>query len=76
MGRERWAMGEKVTGNKKQNRQAQNRQGEVKNSIGNEKGKEFIYATNGHEVSGGGECWRVAGRREEGDKGDNKLGQL
>ena len=36
----------KGTGNKKHNRQAQNRQGEIKNSIGNGEAKELIYTTN------------------------------
>ena len=30
---------------------------EVKNSIGNEEAKELICMINGHELSGGGECW-------------------
>ena len=41
----------KGTGNKKHNQQAQNRQGEVKNSIGNVEAKERICITHGHELS-------------------------
>ena len=52
--------------------QAQNRQGEVKNSIGNGEAKELIYTTSGHELSGGGECSRGQGTGT-GDKGDNKI---
>ena len=49
--------GGKGTGNKNHNWQAQNRQGEVKNSIGNREAKELICTTHGHELSwdwGGG----------------------
>ena len=38
------------TRNKKQNWQVQNRQGEVKNSIGNREFKELICTTHGHEL--------------------------
>ena len=44
-GRGEQEMGGKGTGNKKHNRQAQNRQGEVKNSIGNGEAKELICTT-------------------------------
>ena len=37
------------TGNKKQNSQAQNRQEEVKNSIGNGETKELTHTAHGHE---------------------------
>ena len=52
--------GGKGTGNKKHNWQVQNRQGEVKNSIGNGGAKELICTTHGHELrwemqGGGGE---------------------
>ena len=40
----------KGTGNKKQNWQVQNRQGEVKYSIGNGEAKELICRTHGHEL--------------------------
>ena len=33
--------------------EVQNRQGEVKNSIGNVEAKELICATHGHELRGG-----------------------
>ena len=40
----------KDTGNKKHKWQVQNRQEEVKNSIGNVEAKEFICMTHGHEI--------------------------
>ena len=43
-------MGEKGTGSKKHNWQVQNRQGEVKNSIGNGEAKEIICTAYGHEL--------------------------
>ena len=43
----------KGTGNKKHNWQVQNRQGEVRNSIGNGKDKELICMTHGHELRQG-----------------------
>ena len=46
-------MGGKDTGNKKQNRQAQNSQGEVKNSVGNGEARELICTNHGHELKGG-----------------------
>ena len=57
--------GGKGTGNKKQKLQVQNRQGEVKNSMGNGETKELICMTHGHELrwrndGGGG----VQGRGE------------
>ena len=64
--------GGKGTGNKKHKWQVQNRQGEVKNSIGNGEAKELPCTTNGHELSG------VDHRREggnqpggEGPRGEN-----
>ena len=66
----------KGTGNKKHDWQAQNRQGEVKISVGNGEAKELIYITRGYELRGyGGDLgmeMRVSGR---GGKGE-KLGQL
>ena len=53
-GREGGRMGGKGTWNKKHNRQAQNRQGEVKSSIGNGEAKELICANDRHELRGGG----------------------
>ena len=44
-----------------------NRQGEVKNSIGNGKAKELIYLTHGHELrewNAGGKGCRVEGNKE------------
>ena len=51
-----------------------NRQGEVKNSIGNGEAKEFICMTHGHELNKGGDVgWRgCAGQRGvKGEKWDN-----
>ena len=45
--------GIKGTGNKKHNWQVQNRQGEVKNSIGNREAKELISTIHGHELRWG-----------------------
>ena len=45
--------GGKGTGNKKYNWQAQNRQGQVKNSIGNGEAKELTCMIHGHELRGG-----------------------
>ena len=42
----------KGTGNKKHKWQAQNRQGEVKNRIGNGEAKKLVCTTHGHELSG------------------------
>ena len=42
----------KGTGNKKHKLQVQNRQGEVKNSIGNGAAKELICMAHGHELRG------------------------
>ena len=49
--------------------QVQNRQGEVKNSIGNGEAKELICTTHGHELRGWEEWWREGGYQAEGDKG-------
>ena len=51
-----------------------NRQGDVRNTIGNGEAKELVCITHGHEVRWG-ECWRVwgcAGQRY--DKGEKKIG--
>ena len=63
----------KGTGNKKHSKQAQNRQGEVKNSIGNGEIKELICTTYGHELKGR-ECWWEwgVGCRAEEDKREKK----
>ena len=47
-------VGGKDTENKQHKWQAENRQGEVKNSIGNVEAKELICTTHGHELKGGG----------------------
>ena len=47
-GRSKEEYGEKCTGNKKHNWCIENRQGEVKNNIGNGEAKELIYTTHGH----------------------------
>ena len=58
-------IGGKGTGNKKHNSQAQNRQQEVKNSIGNGEAKELICTMRGCELRQG-ECWREAGVQGKG----------
>ena len=52
-GRGRRENGGKGTGNRKHKSQVQNRQGEVKNSIGNVEAKELICMTHGHELRRG-----------------------
>ena len=64
----------KGTGNKKHKWQVQNRQGEVKNSIGKVEAKELTYSTHGYELSMGGEVGGT-GCRTEGNKGERKMGQ-
>ena len=56
-GRAQGESGRKGTGNKKHNQQLQNRQGEVKSSIGNGEAKELICITCGHELRGW-DCWK------------------
>ena len=60
-------MGDNVQGLRNTNRQVQNRQGDVKNSIGNGKAKELTRTTHGHKLRGGqitggkeGTGWRGA----------------
>ena len=54
MGYQLWGWGgEKSTGNKKHKWQVQNRQGEVRNSIGNGEAKELICTIHGPELKGG-----------------------
>ena len=48
----------KGTGNKKHKWQVQNRQGEVKNSIGNGEAKELMCTTHGQELEGVGHAGR------------------
>ena len=63
--------GEKGTGNKKHKQQVQNRQVEVKNSMGDGEAKELICATHGHELRWGndggwvGAGWRRVKRRKK-----------
>ena len=54
----------KDTGNKKHKWQIQNRQGEVKNSMGNGKAKELICMTHGHEIRWGNDGGGLQGRGE------------
>ena len=64
MGRMREENGGKDTGNKKHKWQVQNRQGEVKNSIGNGEVKELTCMTHGHELRlGNVGGWGCAGQR-------------
>ena len=65
--------GEKGTGKKKHNWQAQNRQGEIKNSVGNGEAKEFLCTTHGHELRVGG-MLEGRGCRWRGDKEEQKMG--
>ena len=52
VGRVKGEKGRKGTGNKKHKWQVQNRQGEVKNSMGNGEAEELICMTHGHELRG------------------------
>ena len=56
-GRGSGEIGGKGTGNKKHKWQIQNRQEEVKNSIGNGEAKELICMTHGHELRWGNYWW-------------------
>ena len=53
----------------------QNRQGDVKNSIGNGEAEELTCMTHGHELRGR-VCWREWRYRAEEDKGEKKMGKL
>ena len=66
-------MGGKGTGNKKHKWQAQNRQEEVKNHIGQGEAKELICTTNGHDELRGRGCWREWGCWTEVGKGEKKM---
>ena len=61
---------EKGTGNKKRKWQVQNRQGEVKNGIGNGEAKELICITHGHELRTGGMLEGGRQCREEAHKAE------
>ena len=68
-----WAgeRGGKGTENKQHKWWVENRQGEVKNSVGNVEDKELISMIHGHELNGG-ECGREGlGRMEWSDGGGN-----
>ena len=69
-------MGEKVQGIRSINVRYKNRQGEVKNRIGNGEAKELTGTTHEHELRGWGDTgWR--GVLEEGNKqGGGGMGQL
>ena len=58
MGLGREKMREKGPGHKKHKWWVQNRQGEVKNSMGDGEAKELIYMTHGHELRWGNDCGR------------------
>ena len=60
-------------GIKKHNWYIQNRQGGIKNTIGNGEAKELICMTHGHELRG--DCWREGEYQAKGNRGE-KLGQL
>ena len=67
--------GGKGTGNKKQKWQVENRQGEVKNSMGNRDTKELICTTHGHELRWGNAGGR-GGAGWRGIKERKNMGQL
>ena len=68
-------MGENVQEFRSITGQVQNRQREVKNSLGNGEAKGFTCTTHGHEVSGGGELLegreKLGGGGQRGKKWDN-----
>ena len=63
-GRGRVENGGKGTGNKKHKWLVQNRQEEVKNSVGNGESKELICRTHGHKLRGAGCGWGEQGSGE------------
>ena len=67
-------MGEKVQGIRNIIGRQKIRQGEVKNSMGNEGAKELICASHGHELRGREGCWWEGGCRAEVNKGEKKMG--
>ena len=70
LGRGRRENGGKGSENKNNKWHIQNRQGDVKNSIGNGEAKELVCTTHGHERR------RVEGTGHRGLKGGKKTGQL
>ena len=64
--------GRKVTGNKKHKQQVKNRQGKIRNSIGNEEAKELICMTHEHELRGGVRMLVGEGLQVEGNKWEKK----
>ena len=64
----------KGTGNKKHKWQAQNRQGKVKNNVGNGEAKELVCMTHGHGLRWGNDGRR--GYKADGNKGEKKRVQL
>ena len=67
-GKEEGGNGGKGTGNMQHKWHLENRQEEVKNSIGNVEAKELICVTHGCELSGG-EWWWEGGSGQKGIKG-------
>ena len=69
-----WENGGNGTGNTKHDWQVQNRQGEVKNSIGNGGAKELACMTHGHELRAGNAGGSRSEYRAERDKEERKNG--
>ena len=67
--------GRKGTGNEKHKCYVQNRQEDVKNSIGNGEAKALTCMTHGHELRWGNNGGR-GGTGQRGIKGRKKMGQL
>ena len=59
-------------GNKKNKWYVQNRQGEVKNSIGNVEAKELMCTTHGHELKGWGCGWEAVCMVKRNKEGENR----
>ena len=66
--------GGKGMGNKKHKWRAQNKQGEVKNSMGNVEAKELICTTHGHELRWGNDGG--GGAQDGGEQRGEKVEQL
>ena len=54
----------------------ENRQGQVRNRMGNAEAKELICTTHGNELRSQGNAGGRGGCRAEGNKGEKKMGQL